>query len=221
MHETTHNRFFATYGAILPNIGGFHLCQTMMRSFIKLIWNLDLSELCKSILLESPKSQFMIEKGTEFRKCFDVLRTSHEAKLRELAYPFVKWANKTNVDISLDSYHLWFKHYVKSPTYKLTYEIEKNYSQSLLLFLSSMRANNPTVYSASKKTFGPLLHINNHTTYSQLDIYSDYLDRNMQAHSPKLFEYLEVRKHPNKTGRPFKSKSYDELHEEYNKVRHH
>ena len=66
----------------------------MIRSFIKLIWNLDLSE---SILLKSPKSQFMIEKGTEFRKCFDVLRTSHEAKLRELVYPFVKWANKKNL----------------------------------------------------------------------------------------------------------------------------
>ena len=215
--ESGHSSFYATYGVFLLNIGGFHLAQCMMRSYVKLVFSLDLSELCKSIMLDSPKGQFLIEKGTDFRKTLDVIRTSREAKLREICHPFVIWAKKKNIEISLDAFHLWFRNYVKSPSFKLCYEIEKTYGTSLLVLLSSMRANNPTYYKASKKVFAPLLHINFHTTYSILDIYSDYLDRKMEIEAPNLHKYLEVRTHPNKTGKPFSSEPLDERHEEFNK----
>ena len=83
MQKTQHAEFFQTYGNILPNIGQFHFALTMLRSLVKLEWNIDYQELCKSIHFETPKALFMQEKVTDFRKCLDTYRAVRDSKLRE------------------------------------------------------------------------------------------------------------------------------------------
>ena len=41
MQKTQHAEFFKTYGNNLPNIGQFHFALTMLRSLLKLEWNID------------------------------------------------------------------------------------------------------------------------------------------------------------------------------------
>ena len=66
MKTTQHNEFYQTYGSILPNIGQFHYALTMLRSLVKLQWNIDYQELCKSIFFETPKSIVYARKGDRF-----------------------------------------------------------------------------------------------------------------------------------------------------------
>ena len=68
MHKTGHCEFFQTYGNILPNIGHFHYSLTMLRSLVKLQWNIDFQELVKSIHFVSPKALFSQEKVTDYHK---------------------------------------------------------------------------------------------------------------------------------------------------------
>ena len=53
--------------AIYGVLGGFHLAQTMIRSYAKLVFDLDLL-LTKSILLEGLESQLIVQKGSDLRK---------------------------------------------------------------------------------------------------------------------------------------------------------
>ena len=55
MKEHNHKEFYQKFGNILPNIGQFHYCLTMLSNYVKLILDIDLSDLCKSIHFESPK----------------------------------------------------------------------------------------------------------------------------------------------------------------------
>ena len=57
------------------------------------------------------KSQYVQQKVTDFHKSVDTLQISHEAKLRELAYPFVKYAKVANMPRNIDSYYI-DTHYV-------------------------------------------------------------------------------------------------------------
>ena len=91
-NKTGHKRYIQTYGSILLNEGNFHYVLTMLRSYVKLNWKLNLQTLCESINLDSPKALYMVEKVTSFRKVFDVVRANYQAKLQEIVYPFVKWA---------------------------------------------------------------------------------------------------------------------------------
>ena len=71
---------------------------------MKLVWDINFSELCKSVHFESPKAQIVQQKVTDFHKSLDTFRISYEAKLRELAYPFVQYAIEHNVSTSIESY---------------------------------------------------------------------------------------------------------------------
>ena len=72
--------------AIYGVLGGFHLAQTMIRSYVKLVFDLDLL-LTKSILLEGLESQLIVQKGSDFRKTFVVLRKPREAKSSKVMHP--------------------------------------------------------------------------------------------------------------------------------------
>lgn len=54
-NSTKHDEFYQTYGQIILNEGHFHMLQTMLRSLVKLTWDVDVQDLCKSILLDTPK----------------------------------------------------------------------------------------------------------------------------------------------------------------------
>ena len=114
----------------------------MLRCLTKLSWNLDYSDLCEAIHLVTPKAKFMIEKQTDFRKGLDFVRTARKAKLRELVTPFVKFCKAENVKPLVDHFILWKKNFVEDETYLVQYNIERIFGTSLLLYVSSMRANN-------------------------------------------------------------------------------
>ena len=97
MKKKHHTEFYQKFGNILSNIGKFHYCLTMLRSYVKLLWNIDYSELVKAIHFESPKAQFVQLKVTDYRSSLDTFRIIREAKLRELVYPFVKYARQNNI----------------------------------------------------------------------------------------------------------------------------
>jgi len=83
-HETenNHTKYFQTYSVFVLNIGSFHYCQAMSRSFTKLLWNIDLSSLASSINLSSIKAQLMLSNGQDFRKQFDFLRTCRISRIK-------------------------------------------------------------------------------------------------------------------------------------------
>ena len=191
MKETKHNEFFQTYGNILPNIGYFHYALTMLRSLVKLEWDIDYQELCKSIHFETPKALFMQQKVTDFRKSLDTYRTVREAKLREFVTPFVKYSLENNLAMNVATFLLWKKNFVKSELYNTVFEIEKHYGTSFILFHAALRANNFKLVNIAKKIFSPLFHINRHPNYSIMDIHTDYVEQNISAKVPELTKYLE------------------------------
>ena len=113
MNETNHNEFFQTYGNIFPNIGHFHYALTMLRSLVKLEWDIDYQELCKAIHFETPKALFMQQKATDFRKSLETYKTVREAKLKELVTPFVKHAKDNKLDINVKSFLMWKKFFCR------------------------------------------------------------------------------------------------------------
>ena len=215
--ETHHIEYFQTYGNILPNIGHFHYSLTMLRSLVKLEWNLDFEELVKAIHFETPKALFMQEKVTDFRKSLDTYRTVRKAKLREFVTPFIKYAKENDLAINVDSFLLWKKWFVKCKTYQALFEIERVFGTSFILYHASLRANNFKLVNIAKKVFSSLFHINNHPNYSVMDIHTEYLDHKLAEKAPELYEYLQKRKCSNFTKRPYAHEPFDERHEEYNK----
>ena len=90
--------------SILPNIGMFHYCQTAMRSYLKLMWNIELEDLAKSIGLESPKALFCFQNGTNFRMSFDLIRQARSANLREMLYPYVQHCFTENLTLNVEGF---------------------------------------------------------------------------------------------------------------------
>ena len=216
-NETKHCEYFQTYGNILPNIGHFHYALTMLRSLVKLEWNIDYQELCKSIHFETPKALFMQQKVTDFRKSLDTYRTVREAKLRELVTPFVKYAKENNISIDVKTFLMWKKFFVESKSYEAVFQIEKYYGTSFLMFHAALRANNFRLASIAKKVFSPLFHINRHPNYAVMDIHTDYVQEKLADSVPELSKYLNDRKCSNFTRQPYSSEPHDERHEEFNK----
>lgn len=216
-NETGHNSFYQTYGAVLLNYGEFHYAQTIMRCYTKLNWDIDFKDLCTAINLASPKAQFMIEKGTDFRKSIDFIRSVRKAKIREILTPYVRFCKERNIEATVDMFYVWLKDEVKNKTYLSVYNIEKNFGTSLLLYISAMRSNNYPLLRIAKRMFSSLLHINNHPNYAQIDVWTDYLDEKMEKDNPELYQYLKTRRFTNKTGQPYRFEPHDERHEEFNK----
>ena len=214
---TQHSEYFQTYGNILPNIGQFHYALTMLRSLVKISWDLDYEGLVKAIHFDTPKGLFMQQKVTEFRKSLDTYRAVRKAKLRELVTPFVKYAREQNTPIDIKSYFDWKKKFVKCETYKSVFEIEKVYGTAFLLYHAALRANNSKIATIAKKHFSPLFHINRHPNYSIMDIHIDYLDHTMALNAPELKNYLDQRKSTNFSRQNYAGEPHDERHEEFNK----
>ena len=220
MKQTQHSEYFQTYGNILPNIGYFHYSLTMLRSLVKLEWDIDYEHLVKSIHFETPKALFTQHKVTDYRKSMDTRRTVRQAKMREFVTPYVKHAleTKQNInDINVESFLRWKTCFVKSETYKAVFEIEKIFGTSFLLFHSALRANNFKLASIAKRLFSPLLHVNRHPNYSIMDIHTDYVHQAMTANAPELKTYLDTRQTSNFTRKDYAGEPHDERHEEYNK----
>ena len=218
LKSSQHNEYFQTYGAILPNIGLFHECQTMMRAFVHLTWNIDLEALAKSIGLDSPKALFSFSKGVDFRKTFDLLRQARSAKLRELLNPYVQECLDRNVQPNVAGFLSWTENTSLSENYKLILNIERVFGTSLILFLSSMRANNSQTLEASKKQFSSLFHVMNNRNYAVMDVQCEYLEKLMKQCAPQLSEYMATRKCNNLSKRPYSFEPLDERHEEFNKA---
>ena len=134
----------------------------MLRSLVKLEWDIHYQELVKSRHFETPKALFMQQKVTDFRKSLDTYRIARSAKLRELVTLYVKYARENNVELSVSAFLMWKKFFVKSKIYNATFEIEKVFGTSFLLFHASLRANNFKLAKIAKKKFSSLFHINRH-----------------------------------------------------------
>ena len=217
MNKTQHCEFFQTYGNILPNIGYFHYALTMLRSLVKLEWNIDYQELCKAIHFETEKALFMQLKVTDFRKSLDTRRTVRTAKVRELVTPFVKYAKELGIEVDRQNFLMWKNFHVKSDTYKTVFNIEKYFGTSFLVFHAALRANNFKVANIAKRIFSSLLHVNRHPNYSVMDIHTDYVEQTMSNEAPELKNYLNDKRCSNFTGKPYASEPHDERHEEFNK----
>ena len=107
--ETHHQDFHLIYGNVLANSGHFHYFQTLLRSYTKLLWNLDYPELANSIHMSSDKAQFSLKKVTNLRKSLDFSRTVRRAKQKELAVPFVKHAREENIEINISNFYSWIQ----------------------------------------------------------------------------------------------------------------
>ena len=214
-----HSEYFQTYGSILPNIGQFHYALTMLRSLVKLEWDIDYQALVKSIHFETPKALFTQEKVTDFRKSLDTLKTVRPAKMRELVTPFVKYCKENNKldDVDVKSYLEWKESFVECEIYESVFQIQKHYVTSVLLYHAALRANNAKLAQIAKKFFSPLFHINKHPNYAVMDIHVDYLENTLAQKVPDLKKYLDARKCTNLTGKDYSSEPHDERHEEYNK----
>ena len=216
-NETGHEKFYQTFGNILIQSGHFHYMMCMVRSFVKLTWDLDVEELSASIGLDSLKAKFMVSKVTNLRKVTDVIRSIRIAKLRELVLPYVKFALTNNFQPSIQDFYKWKEVMVKSKTFETVFQLEKVYGTALLLYISAMRSNNNKILTSAKKVFSPLLHVNNNPNYSIIDIYTEYQETKLKWYAPSLSEYLEKRRFTNKTGNLYSYSPHDERHEEYNK----
>ena len=135
----------------------------------------------------------------------------------ELVTPFVRYALDQKKELTIENYNNWMKDFVKSETYINIYQLEKSYGTALLLYYSSMRANNYEKLQTAKRTLSPLFHINGNFNYSVIDVQIDYFMRKMNVEVPNLYNYLKDKLFTNKNGKPYSSEPLDERHEEYNK----
>ena len=189
----------------------------MLRSLVKLRWNIDYQELVKAIHFETPKALFCQEKVTDFRKSLDTNRTVRVATVRELVTPFVKYAKENDSETDVASYLAWKTSNVKCQTYESIFQIEKYFGTSFLLFHASLRANNFPLANIAKKMFSSLFHINRHPNYAIMDIQTHYVEEKLNEKVPELKKYLDLRRCSNFSGKPYGSEPHDERHEEFNK----
>ena len=217
-NEYHHREFFKTFGNIFLNIGEFHYGLTMLRSYVKLIWNMDFSYLCKSIHFDSPKAQIVQLKVADFHKSWDTFLSNRKAKLLEICYPFVKHAMKDGIPVTIENFYRWKDWFVKSETYNLVYDIESYFGTCLWMFQAAIRANNYDMALKARRLFSGLFHINNNPNYSIIDIHYDYLMTMCSKNAPELHEYMKLRKCTNFTGDLFNFQPHDARHEEYNKL---
>ena len=75
LKERHYDEYFQTYGSVL------HYCQAALRALIRVMWDIELEDLAKSIGLESPKALFSFQNGAKFRQSFDLI---HRAQLKVL-----------------------------------------------------------------------------------------------------------------------------------------
>ena len=217
MKNKQHKQYYQRFGSIVPNLGQFHYLLTLMRSYIKMIWNVDLSDLAKAINLDSPKAQFMVQHCTNLRKVLDCVRAAREARKREMVLPFIKQCLEEETEISLENFFLWLKN-VKDQTYRTVYNLESKFGTALSLFHASMRANNLALLKVSKRFLSPLFHVNGNHMYSPMDIHQDYLFEMMEQQVPDLNSYMEDKYFINFSGKDYHASPHDERHEEFNKV---
>ena len=215
--STGHTKFYQTFGNILIQSGHFHYCQTLLRCYVKLTWDLDLEEGSAAIGLDSMKAKFMVSKVTNFRKVFDVVRSMRQSRMREFVLPYIRWAKINNFPVSLKDFYVWKDVHVKSKTYDAVFDIERYFGTSILLYISAMRSNNNKVLLSAKRVFSPLLHLTGHHNYSVIDIHSDYQDTKLEMLAKPVSDYMEKRKFTNKKNIPYCYSPHDERHEEYNK----
>ena len=103
--------------------------------------------------------------------------------------------------ITIYNFAQWKRDVVKSETFINFYQLEKEYGTALILYYSSMRANN----------------IKEIISDSVIDVQTDYMTKKMQIEAPNLYNYLKDKLFTNKTGKMYSSEPHDERHEEYNK----
>jgi hypothetical protein len=164
----------------------------MLRSLVKLPWDFDYQVLVQSIHFETPKAQFMQQKVTDFRKSLDTCRTAHEAKLRELVTPFVKFARENDLPIDAKAYYAWKTSYVRCEKYESVFQIEKYFGTSFFLYHAALRANNAKLVNIAKKFFSPLFHVNQHPNYAVMDIHVDYLENTLAERTIWMLESVQI-----------------------------
>ena len=135
----------------------------------------------------------------------------------EISTPFVRYALDKKIELTVENFEQWMKDIVKSETFMNIYQLEKIYGTALILYYSSMRANNIEMLSVAKRAISPLFHINGNINYQVIDVQTDYMTKKMQIEAPNLYNYLKDRLFTNKTGKLYSSEPHDERHEEYNK----
>ena len=114
----------------------------MVRSYVKLVWDIDYSYLCKMIHFDSPKAQLVQYKVVDFHKSWDTCQASRQAKCLELAYPFVKHAKVEGIPVTMQNFYRWKDWLVNSETYNMVYDIESYFGTCLWMFQAAVRANN-------------------------------------------------------------------------------
>ena len=211
LKERHYDEYFQTYGSVL------HYCQAALRALIRVMWDIELEDLAKSIGLESPKALFSFQNGAKFRQSFDLIRQARSANIREMLYPYIQHCLAEHLEIDTEGFLTWKTEHSKSDNFDLIFEIEKYFGTSLQLILSSLRANNEEVLQSSKTVFSSIFHVMNNQNYSMMDIQTEYQDRLMKKKVPGLSEYLSTRKCNNKTGKPYSAEPLDERHEEFNR----
>ena len=147
----------------------------MLRSYVKLVWDIDYSYLCKMIHFDSPKAQLVQYKVVDFHKSWDTCQASRQAKCLELAYPFVKHAKVEGIPVTMQNFYRWKDWLVNSETYNMVYDIESYFGTCLWMFQAAVRANNYDMAVTARRLFSGLFHINNNPNYSVIDIHYDYL----------------------------------------------
>ena len=189
----------------------------MLRSLVKLQWNIVFQELGKSIHFVTPKALFTQEKVTDYRTSLDTQRTARTAKVRELVTPYVKYSKEKNLLISVQAFLLWKKILVENDNYETVFQIEKYFGTSFFLFHAGLRANNLKLLTIAKKIFSPLFYINRHPNYSVMDIHTAYLENTLAIKAPELEKYVNVRRCSNFKAQPYANEPHDERHKEFNK----
>ena len=202
-----HKKFFLKYSVFLPNLGQFHETMAAYRALLKLLWDIDFKGLAAAIDLDSPKASFMIQKGVDYRKSLDFIRTARSAKLRELLTPFVIYCWENKVVETIGNFQRWIKETVHSENFLSTLQIEQIYGTGVLLFVSSCRANNYPMMQIAKFAVAPLFHIMNHPNYSRLELWSEYIDWKMTTKRPELATYINERRFANKTLKKYHAKA--------------
>ena len=129
--STNHLRYQMQYGNIILRIGGFHMELTMHRSYVKLNWEINYSQIARFANFNSPKGQYVMKHVSDLNKSTDLFMASRTAKIRELLVPYIKECKLRNKIPDEKDFDQWLHSEVKDENYKLCVQIESLYGTSL------------------------------------------------------------------------------------------
>lgn len=162
---------------LVPVMGLLHFEMNVARSFLKLNWDVFVSDIAYSVGFESKKAQEYCKKGSNHHKTWDLIQIMYIGLTQELLLPYVRecCANEQIGLPTVQGYWDWCESNV-DPNYCHLQQMVLSYLHALVLFRVGVRHNDVATIVCGRIRSETLLYGQNHPKYQDI-LYRDMHDQ--------------------------------------------